>query len=78
MNLLANLVADGRLDIKIALVENNKNYGIYHEKIELIFGKKDKTRKKLSTIKNIRIIAKQIDMLAYMNITKRTRTIINR
>ena len=30
LNLLANLVADGRLDIKIALVENNKNYGIYH------------------------------------------------
>lgn len=33
----------------------------------MIFGKKDKTRKKLSTIKNIRIIAKQVDMLAYMN-----------
>lgn len=33
----------------------------------MIFGKKDKTRKKLSTIKNIRMIAKQIDMLAYMN-----------
>lgn len=26
LNLLANLIADGRLDIKIALVENNKNY----------------------------------------------------
>lgn len=37
LNLLANLIADGRLDIKVALVENNKNYGIYHEKMGLFF-----------------------------------------
>ncbi|MCI9051345.1 MAG: DEAD/DEAH box helicase family protein [Lachnospiraceae bacterium] len=37
LNLLANLIADGRLDIKIALVENNKNYGIYHEKMGIFF-----------------------------------------
>ena len=40
LNLLANLVADGRLDIKIALVENNKNYGIYHEKMGVFFDDK--------------------------------------
>lgn len=33
LNLLANLIADGRLDIKIALTENKANYGIYHEKM---------------------------------------------
>lgn len=33
LNLLANLIADGRLDIRIALVESNHNYGIYHEKM---------------------------------------------
>ena len=37
LNLLANLIADGRLDIKIALVENNRNYGIYHEKMGIFF-----------------------------------------
>lgn len=37
LNLLANLIADGRLDIKIALVENNKNYGIYHEKMGVFY-----------------------------------------
>ena len=37
LNLLANLIADGRLDIKLALVENNKNYGIYHEKMGIFF-----------------------------------------
>ena len=37
LNLLANLIADGRLDIKITLVENNKNYGIYHEKMGIFF-----------------------------------------
>lgn len=49
-------------------VANHEKYSLLSDdSIELIFGKKDKTRKKLSTIKNIRIIAKQIDMLAYMN-----------
>lgn len=37
LNLLANLIADGRLDIKIALVESNKNYGIYHEKMGIFY-----------------------------------------
>lgn len=37
LNLLANLIADGRLDIKIALVEGNKNYGIYHEKMGVFY-----------------------------------------
>jgi superfamily II DNA or RNA helicase len=41
LNLLANLIADGRLDIKIALVENNKNYGIYHEKMGIFFDEED-------------------------------------
>lgn len=46
-------------------VANHEKYSLLSDdSIELIFGKKDKTRKKLSTIKNIRIIAKQIDMLA--------------
>lgn len=37
LNLLANLIADSRLDIKIALVENNHNYGIYHEKMGIFY-----------------------------------------
>lgn len=37
LNLLANLIADGRMDIKIALVENNHNYGIYHEKMGVFY-----------------------------------------
>ena len=37
LNLLASLVADERLDIKIALVEDNANYGIYHEKMGLFY-----------------------------------------
>lgn len=41
LNLLANLIADGRLDIKIALVENNKNYGIYHEKMGIFYDDDD-------------------------------------
>lgn len=41
LNLLANLIADGRLDFKIALVENNKNYGIYHEKMGIFFDEED-------------------------------------
>ncbi len=37
LNLLANLIADGRMDIKIALVENNHNCGIYHEKMGVFY-----------------------------------------
>lgn len=33
LNLLANLIADERLDIRIALTENESQYGIYHEKM---------------------------------------------
>jgi len=37
LNLLANLIADGVLDIKIALTEENSEYGMYHEKMGIIF-----------------------------------------
>lgn len=33
LNLLANLIADGILDIKIAFTENKKRMGMYHEKM---------------------------------------------
>lgn len=33
LNLLANLIADGKLDLKIALTENDNKYGMYHEKM---------------------------------------------
>ena len=33
LNLLANLIADNRLDIRIALTKTNNKYGIYHEKM---------------------------------------------
>ncbi len=36
LNLLANLISDGYLDIKIAFMENNSNRGMYHEKLGLI------------------------------------------
>ncbi|NLB68724.1 MAG: DEAD/DEAH box helicase family protein [Lentisphaerae bacterium] len=36
LNLLANLVAAGILDIKIAFTENDKQAGMYHEKMGLI------------------------------------------
>lgn len=41
LNILANLIADGRLDIKIALLEENGTLGIYHEKLGLIYDKTD-------------------------------------
>lgn len=37
LNLLANLIADNILDIKIALTENNNQIGMYHEKIGLLY-----------------------------------------
>ena len=43
LNLLANLIADKRLDIKIALVNSESKMGMYHEKMgvfEDIFGNK--------------------------------------
>ena len=36
LNLLANLIAHGTLDIKIAFTENNSAMGIYHEKLGII------------------------------------------
>lgn len=36
LNLLANLIADGVLDIKIAFTENEKRAGMYHEKMGII------------------------------------------
>lgn len=41
LNLLANLIAQNRLDIKIALLDNNGSVGMYHEKIGLIYDKYD-------------------------------------
>lgn len=37
LNLLATLIAQGRLDIKIAFTDNTEGVGIYHEKLGLIF-----------------------------------------
>ncbi|MBZ4646660.1 MAG: box helicase [Clostridia bacterium] len=37
LNLLANLIADGKLDIKIAFTENENNLGMYHEKMGLVY-----------------------------------------
>ena len=36
-NLLANLIADGILDVRIALTTNDKGFGIYHEKMGLFY-----------------------------------------
>lgn len=36
LNLLANLIADGVLDIRIAFIEDDKGIGIYHEKMGII------------------------------------------
>lgn len=36
LNILANLIADGVLDIKVAVTENNGGMGMYHEKMGLI------------------------------------------
>ena len=37
LNLLSNLIADGMLDIRIALTENNSKLGIYHEKMGVFY-----------------------------------------
>lgn len=36
LNMLANLIADGILDIKVALTTNSGQYGMYHEKVGII------------------------------------------
>ena len=37
LNLLSNLVASGRLEIKIAITEKNNHIGMYHEKMGLLY-----------------------------------------
>ena len=39
LNLLATYIADEKLEIKIAFVDNNRKIGIYHEKLGLLFDK---------------------------------------
>lgn len=39
LNLLANYIAQNKLDIKIAIINENKNIGIYHEKLGLLYDK---------------------------------------
>jgi superfamily II DNA or RNA helicase len=41
LNLLANLIADARLDIKIAFTEAGLGIGIYHEKMGLLYDEQD-------------------------------------
>ncbi|MFB5931820.1 DEAD/DEAH box helicase family protein [Peribacillus frigoritolerans] len=41
LNLIANLIANGQLDIKIAYLEKNKSLGMFHEKMGLIYDNKD-------------------------------------
>lgn len=41
LNLLSNLIADGILDIKIALTEHDGKYGMYHEKMGIISDSND-------------------------------------
>ena len=41
LNQLANLIADGILDIKIAFTEKDKQIGMYHEKMGLIYDDSD-------------------------------------
>jgi superfamily II DNA or RNA helicase len=43
LNLIANLIADDILDIKIAFTENNSNTGIYHEKLGIISDRENNT-----------------------------------
>ncbi len=37
LNLLSNLIASGRLEIKIAITEKNNQIGMYHEKMGLLY-----------------------------------------
>lgn len=39
LNMLATLIVQDRLDIKIAFLESDKKFGIYHEKLGLIYSK---------------------------------------
>lgn len=39
LNILAHLIANNRLDIKIALLKSHNQIGIYHEKLGLVYDK---------------------------------------
>lgn len=41
LNILAHLIANNRLDIKIALLKSHNQIGIYHEKLGLVYDKYD-------------------------------------
>ncbi len=41
LNLLSNLIAAGRLEIKIAFLENDNGMGMFHEKLGLMYDDKD-------------------------------------
>jgi len=41
LNLLAHLIADNKLDIKIALTEDSNNFGMYHEKMGIFCDEKN-------------------------------------
>lgn len=41
LNYMANLIADGYLDIRIAFVENDIGFGIYHEKVGIVHDSSD-------------------------------------
>lgn len=41
LNLLANLIASGKLDIKIAFTNSNNSFGMFHEKMGLLYDEDD-------------------------------------
>lgn len=41
MNLLSNLIAAGRLEIKIAFLEDDNMIGMFHEKLGLMYDAED-------------------------------------
>lgn len=41
LNIIANLIADNKLDIKIAFSFYNNKYGLYHEKLGLLYDKEN-------------------------------------
>ena len=41
LNLLSNLIAAGRLEIKIAFLEDDNNVGMFHEKLGLMYDRED-------------------------------------
>jgi superfamily II DNA or RNA helicase len=43
LNILAHLIAEGKLNIKIAILEKNRSIGIYHEKLGLFYDREGNT-----------------------------------